>query len=167
MKKIIQLTALSTSLFFLSSFLVPWQQSFAATLLFGSGDLMSVDKVCKRWGEKPFNLQQFKSAGNNESLRAGMACSLLKNQQKYLGLESHKIRALFGDYSGFYFSDIYPTYFIDRAKTMEEDTWQLVFLIDRQRKTSQIVVHKNCCNAKVRELRLEMDRDKQHEAASF
>ena len=109
------------------------------------GETMSIKQVCKKWGTIPFNAVQFKKAEGNESIRAKMACSLLKNQNKYIGKYRWEIRKLLGDYSGYYFSERIPTYFIEIGKNKKEETWQIVFLIDSQEKISQIIIHKNCC----------------------
>lgn len=74
-----------------------------------------------------------------------MACSLLKNQADYAGMHGSEIGPLFGEFTGYYHADIQPTYLIETAKTTTDDTWQIVFLIDRDQKVTAIVVHKNCC----------------------
>ena len=115
---------------------------------FWRGDLMSIKKVCKKWGKAPLDVSKFKFAKGNkdeEAIRAKMTCSLLKNQKQYIGKSTLEIRKLFGNYTGHYFSEMYPAYIIETAKTKEENTWQIVFFINRQRKISKIVVHKNCC----------------------
>ncbi len=83
---------------------------------FWRGETMSLKKVCKTWGSAPLDIAKFKQAGENEAIRAKMACSLLKNQKKYIGKDTSEMRKLFGDYSGYYFSDMIPTYFIEIAK---------------------------------------------------
>ena len=113
---------------------------------FWRGDAISIKEVCEKWGETPFNLTTFKNASTNESVRANMTCFLLKNQKKYHGIERHKIREIFGPYSGHYFKDVIPTYLIDVAKDRDQDTWQIVFLSDRNYKIANIIVHKNCCD---------------------
>ena len=74
-----------------------------------------------------------------------MACSLLKNQADYVGMHSVEIEPLFGEFTGYYYTETQPTYLIERAKTKAGDTWQIVFLIDHDRRVSEIIVHKNCC----------------------
>lgn len=109
------------------------------------GEFMSLGKVCKKWGEYSLDIAKFKSADKDESIRAKVSCSLLKNQKNYIGKDRSEIRNLFGSHSGYYFSDMFPTYLIETAKTKNQDSWQIVFLIDRKEKVSKIVVHKNCC----------------------
>lgn len=113
---------------------------------FWRGESMSIKEVCKKWGESTFDLTKFKEADTDESVRAKMACSLLKNQKEYHGIERHKIRQIFGAYSGHYFKDVIPTYLIEIAKTKDQDTWQIVFLSDSNYKIANIIVHKNCCD---------------------
>lgn len=114
---------------------------------FWRGEIMSVSRVCKRWGEIPLNTEHFKKAEHDMSVRAKMACSLLKQQKKFIGKNKWKIREIFGDYDGHYFSDMFPTYMIESARiTKKDESWQIVFLIDRNEKISKIIVHKNCCD---------------------
>ena len=75
-----------------------------------------------------------------------MTCSLLKEQKKFIGKDPIEIREIFGNFDGFYFSEFYPTYMIESDNIKETPAWQIVFLIDRKQKISEIVVHKNCCD---------------------
>ena len=75
-----------------------------------------------------------------------MACSLIKEQKLFIGKDNSEIRKELGNYSGYYFSDMYPTYIIQRGKNHQEETWQIVFLIDRNEKISDVIMHKNCCD---------------------
>lgn len=79
---------------------------------------------------------------------ASMTCSLLKNQKKFIGKWYYEIRDLLGPHSGYYFSEFFPTYLIESAKKKGKDSWQIVFLLDRKQKISEIIVHKNCCDKK-------------------
>ena len=123
--------------------------SYVQAKHFWRGELMNIKKVCKKWGKAPLNVSKFKAVEGNEdeeAIRAKMTCSLLKNQKQYIGKDTLNIKKLFGNYTGHYFSEMYPTYIIETAKTKEQNTWQIVFFINRQRKVSKIVVHKNCCD---------------------
>ena len=123
--------------------------SYVQAKLFWQGELMSIKKVCKKWGKAPLNVSKFKAAEGNEdeeAIRAKMTCSLLKNQKQYIGKATLKIRKSFGNYTGHYFSEMYPAYIIETAKTKEQNTWQIVFFINRHRKVSKVAVHKNCCD---------------------
>ena len=143
-KKIKKICVSVLGILFLSLSFFIWHL-WANRYHFLGGDLMSQKEVCKRWGEEPFSAEKFK-ANKEASTRAKMACSLLKNQKMYIGIDSGEIRNILGDYSGYYFNEAFPTYFIQRAKKMGDDSWQLVFLIDRQERVAKIVVHKNCCH---------------------
>lgn len=109
-------------------------------------EFMGLKKACLRWGEQPLDEAKFKTSGEDRSLRAKMTCSLLKNQKKYIGMDNYKIREILGPPSGYFFSEAYPTYLINKAgERGGDDVWQLLFLIDKDQKISKIVVHKNCC----------------------
>lgn len=110
-----------------------------------SPDYLSTCEVCQRWGEQPLDIAAFRSAEEDEATRAAMACSLLRTQDDYVGMHRLEIRPLFGDPDGYYYTEIQPAYLIETAKTMGEDSWQIVFLIDRDRNVRKVVVHKNCC----------------------
>ena len=120
------------------SFLVPMWQLV-------SPDYLSVSEVCRRWGERPLDIAAFRSAEEDEAARAAMACSLLRTQDDYVGMYLLEIRPLFGDPDGYYYTETQPAYLIETAKTMDEDSWQIVFLMDRDWNLRKIVVHKNCC----------------------
>ena len=103
---------------------------------------MSIKKVCKKWGKAPLNVSKFKSAEGNkdeESIRAKMTCSLIKNQKKYIGEDTLKIRKLFGNYTGHYFSGMYPTYIIETAKTKDQNNLANCFFYKPSKKNI-----KNC-----------------------
>ncbi len=118
---------------------------YARKKYFNPGEFMSLKEVCQRYGTKPLNVAEFKRAEEDRSIRAKMACSLLKNQKKYIGLDSSEIRNILGNYSGYYFNESFPTYLINHAEKKGQDVWQILFLIDKEQKISKVVVHKNCC----------------------
>lgn len=107
------------------------------------GKTMSLNNVKKRWGNEKFNENNFKLG--SQQLKAKMAYSLIK-ENKMLGLTTLEIKKKLGDFDGHYFSESYPTYIIEEAKKKNEETWQLVFLIDNNKKVKSIIVHKNCCD---------------------
>ena len=74
-----------------------------------------------------------------------MACSLLKNQDDYIGMHRLEMLATFGNATGYYYTEMPPTYLIETAKMPDQDSWQIVFRINRDREVKEIVVHKNCC----------------------
>jgi hypothetical protein len=111
---------------------------------FWRGELMPQSQVAKRWGTDAFDETRFKNAKAPE--RAKMAAELLANQKLYIGIDRADIRKRLGGFDGHYFSDMFPTYMIERAKDRDQDSWQIVFLLDREERISEIVVHKNCCD---------------------
>jgi len=115
-----------------------------ADLPFDSGSTMKTSLVCKRWGSAAVDESKF-NKGNTED-RAAMACSILKNQKKYIGLDRSEIVRLFGKETGYYFSDLFPTYIIFDGSEIKKNTWQLVFKIDSHQKVKKVIVHKNCCD---------------------
>ena len=108
-------------------------------------DYLSASETCRRWGEHPLDVATFRASEEDKSTRAAMACSLLKSQDDYVGMHRQEVLALFGMPDGYHYTETQPTYLIEVAKTEEQDTWQIVFLIDHDRRISEIVVHKNCC----------------------
>ena len=110
---------------------------------FWRGETLKKQQVCSKWGEVNFNAKKFREG--DEKVRAKMACSLLKNQKQFMGKDRYDIRKELGDHDGFYFTDMFPAYMIHTAKKIGEDSWQIVFLLNRDEKVSEIIVHKNCC----------------------
>ena len=119
--------------------------SFLLSLPLLSSGYLGVKDVCRRWGEQPLDIAAFRAAEEDEATRAAMACSLLETKDDYIGMHRLEVRPLFGNPTGYYITEFFPTYIIETAKTMSEDSWQIVFLIDRNGKVSDIIVHKNCC----------------------
>lgn len=117
---------------------------FAGAKHFWRGETLGLKQAERRWGFQEFDEKRFREASITE--KSKMTASLLKLQEKYKGMDVTEIRNRFGDYDGFYFSDMYPTYIIEEGKNAKDDTWQLVFLLDRAHKISEIIVHKNCCD---------------------
>jgi len=83
---------------------------------------MSPVKVEQRWGHEPFHPEKFKNSA--PGARAKMAFDLLQPQQqkKYLGKSPSEIRKELGDWDGYYFTDTFPAYFIEEARTRDKDS---------------------------------------------
>ena len=113
-------------------------------------EFMDTNEVCQRWGERPLDVPAFKAAVHDEKVRGNMACSLLRNQKDYIGKDPGEIRNSFGFPDGYYVSDYYDAYIIESAETIEQDSWQILFLVNRTGNVSEIVVHRNCCDDRVR-----------------
>lgn len=78
-------------------------------------------------------------------LRASMAYDLIKNKNIFIGKSAAEIRSQLGDFSGHYFSEYYPTYLIQKGSDKSPESWQIIFEINKDRKVSDIKVHKKCC----------------------
>lgn len=114
-------------------------------LRFLSSDYLSVGEVCRRWGERPLDVAAFRSAEDDEPARGAMACSLLKNQGDYVGMDTREIEQLFGGPGGYFISERHPAYLIETAKTRKDNSWQIVFMTARDAQKTDVFVHKNCC----------------------
>lgn len=107
---------------------------------FWKGDVMSLSQVQSRWGSGPFDASKFKSG--DYKTRAKMAHSVVHSRVA-IGKSREEIVALLGDWDGYYFSDSFPAYIIHDGRIEKSETWQLVFLLDKSRKVSEVIVHKN------------------------
>ncbi len=67
-------------------------------------------------------------------------------QEWHFLLSVSEVREKLGKFDGHYFSESFPTYLIQTANKKGEESWQIVFLIDAEKKTKEIIVHKNCCD---------------------
>ncbi|MCB0348835.1 MAG: hypothetical protein KDD37_08360 [Bdellovibrionales bacterium] len=110
---------------------------------FWRGSTLSKKEVLAKWGKTEFDIERFKNSKLKP--RAEMAFSLLSQKSKYIGKNVTDIFKLFGPKDGYYFSDYYPAYMLSRGKTNKDESWQLVFLLDKNQKISDIIVHQNCC----------------------
>ena len=106
-------------------------------------DFMCLEEVCKIWGDHPLNVEEFRTNEENRYLRARMACSLLKNQKQYVGMEVSEIEEKFGFPAGYYLCESNPAYLIGEVEE-RGGVWQIVFLSTYGR-IDEIVVHRNCC----------------------
>lgn len=107
------------------------------------GKTLSAEQVKKRWGAENFSESAFKQG--DQAVRARMAYSLMTSK-KMRGLSPSEVRAKLGDFDGHYFSESYPTYLIQVAQDKTGESWQIVFLINSEQKTKDVIVHKNCCD---------------------
>jgi hypothetical protein len=82
----------------------------------------------------------------DEERRKFSVCIVVTNRspKKHLKFPLRRFELL-GDFNGYYFSDVYPTYLINEPQKKGDDVWQLVFLLDKNRLISSVIVHKNCC----------------------
>jgi hypothetical protein len=111
---------------------------------FWRGKTISADEAVKRWGAVEFDANKFKSG--ELKTRASMAASLKRREKEFKGKSVLEIREALGPTDGFYFTDVYPTYLIQIGKNHKEETWQIVFLLNNNRRVEGIIIHKNCCD---------------------
>ena len=112
---------------------------------FWRGTTINANQAKQRWGQTSFDPQKFKSG--DAKVRASMASSIVSNQNLFRGKSITEIRELLGPTDGFYFKDIFPTYLIQIGQTHDEETWQLVFLLNSERTIDEVIIHKNCCDS--------------------
>ena len=106
-------------------------------------DYMNLSDADKRWGHSQFDPEKFK-AGNTKT-KSTMVVSLIKGKTM-LGKPLSEIRTILGDYTGHLWNDDIPAYVIEEGWRTRQDTWQIVFLPDANRKVVEIKIHKNCCD---------------------
>lgn len=111
---------------------------------FWRGETLSASEVKRRWGEADYNMEKFKTG--SEELKRSMAYSVVKNKNKFIGMPVKAIHDTLGLPDGFYFKDVFPAYIIEDGAKQKKDTWQIVFLLDRDQKVNDVIVHKNCCD---------------------
>ncbi|MBC7741034.1 MAG: hypothetical protein H7061_02475 [Bdellovibrionaceae bacterium] len=109
---------------------------------FWGGKTMSAKQIKTKWGAEKLDADKFRT-GNYE-IKSKMAYAILTDKT-LVGKSYDEIRKLFGENDGFYFVDTFPTYIIQRGKDHSEDTWQIVFRMDRNFKVRDVIMHKNCC----------------------
>lgn len=107
------------------------------------GRTMPLEQVKKRWGTEKFEAKKFKAGDAN--VKSKMAYSLLKEENSWIGKDIDEVRSLLGTPDGFYFVDIHPAYIVQEGQTRDEETWQLVFLLDNRYKVKAAFMHLNCC----------------------
>lgn len=104
---------------------------------------MSVSEVKAKWGSQKADLKKFKDS-TYES-KSKMAYSIMTDKN-LIGKTYEEIRDIFGPNDGHYFTDTIPAYIVQEGKSHAEDTWQLVFKMDKSFKVRDIIMHKNCCD---------------------
>lgn len=113
---------------------------FAVAKHFWRGETMSVSRAEKLWGREDFVPAVFR-AGESKT-RAKMIGSLIASKW-FVGKSVEAIRKELGDWDGYYFSDMFPAYIVQDGRVHNGETWQIVFLLDRDRKVSEVIIHKN------------------------
>jgi hypothetical protein len=106
-------------------------------------EFMNLEIAQKRWGQKPFSAELFKAGTPKD--RASMAYSLIQGKT-FIGKSAKEVKTMLGPTSGYFWSKRIPTYFIEEGWDKNQDSWQLVFLIDEQDRVTEVKIHKNCCD---------------------
>lgn len=107
------------------------------------GKTMSAKDVKSKWGDEKADFKKFKDSSYEK--KAKMAYSIMTDKS-LIGKSYEEIREIFGPNDGYFFTDTIPTYIIQRGKKPSDETWQLVFRMDKKYKVKEIFMHKNCCN---------------------
>jgi hypothetical protein len=113
---------------------------FAGAKHFWRGQTMPLEKVAQTWGSEAFDAKKFKEG--DIAVRAKMASVMLRSNP-LKGKTSEEVRSELGSWDGYYFSDMFPAYIIQDGRTQSGGTWQIVLLLDRKQRVSEVIVHKN------------------------
>jgi hypothetical protein len=105
--------------------------------------ILSASEVKAKWGDQKVDYKKFKES--SYEVKSKMAYSIMTDKT-LIGKSYEEIRGLFGENDGYYFSDTIPTYIVQRGKSNLEETWQLVFRMDKKYNVKEIFMHKNCCD---------------------
>ncbi len=108
------------------------------------GEMLTAQQIKNKFGEKKFTPEGFKIA--NDVDRAGMASSLIANKKQFLEKSVDQIRRMLGENTGYFWNDFVPAYLIGEGWKSKGDTWQIVFLPDKNKKVRDVIVNKNCCH---------------------
>jgi hypothetical protein len=129
-----------------SLFLIIVFSSATALALFTNGNFsqyapkeLSSQEATARWGQKLFAADKFKSGA--PGIRAQMAADIVK-KNLFSGKSVREVWAALGPHDGHFKSDVVPAYILNEDTN---DVWQLVFLVDMDRKVTKAVIYKNCC----------------------
>lgn len=102
---------------------------------------MSYDEAKKKWGERPFDAQKFKTASWKD--RAPMAVDLLDRKKIFLGKTLTETKEALGRHDGFFWRDHVPAYIVEDGLNAGKKSWQIVFLAGMDRKIADIRIYQN------------------------
>lgn len=104
---------------------------------------MSVSDAEKKWGIAKFDATRFKAASTAQL--APMAVDIVK-RHLYVGQDRKKVRQELGDPTGYFFSDTIYAYQIEEYSETKKESWQLVFIPDKDlKRVADVKIHKKCC----------------------
>lgn len=107
-------------------------------------NFMDLKTAETKWGAKPFEAEKFKKG--NKVVKASMAVDLIRSKI-FVGKTFEEVKAVLGNYDGYFESDSIPAYIIDIKKKPDKETWQVLFLPDKTGiHVEEVKIHKNCCD---------------------
>lgn len=111
---------------------------------FWGGDTLNVKEIESVWPTQTnFKYDKFKSATTAE--RATMISSLIKQKNLWSGKSIDEIRKDLGDWNGFYFQDHIPAYRIGSREKQNGNSYQIVFIPNKNKRVEAVIIHKLCC----------------------
>lgn len=106
------------------------------------GERLSVAEAETRWGVTTFDFEGFKNG--SVQLRAKMAADILK-KKSFVGSSVDDVEKVLGRHDAHFKNDFIPAYALNEGWKTDEDTWQIVFLPNREMKIVDVFINKNCC----------------------
>jgi hypothetical protein len=97
----------------------------------------------KKFGNAKFDSAKFKAA--SLKMKGEMAADMILKKE-FIGKPFNSVRELLGSPDGYFENDAIPAYIISQDVD-KKDTWQIIFLPDKNwKKIDEVKIHKNCCN---------------------
>lgn len=104
---------------------------------------MTAAQAQKKFGKITFDAAKFK-AGDRKT-KGEMAADLVL-KKAFVGKPLKTVTEFLGQPDGYFENDGIPAYVIS-ADVTKKDTWQIIFLPDKDWKNvDEVKIHKNCCN---------------------
>jgi hypothetical protein len=106
-------------------------------------EFMDLQKANQVFGSNKVDLKKFISGDFRE--RGGQAAAICRDKS-FIGKSVAEIRNILGKSDGYFWTDHIPAYIIGNGNLKDGSRWQIVFLINEDKKISEVKIHKNCCN---------------------
>ena len=103
-----------------------------------AGKVLTPVEIQEKWGSQPFDSKKFSS--EDLKMRASMAHSIVASKENYMGKTGDEIREIFGYADGHYVNERFPSYVLEIGSKKSPETWQLVFMVDRDLKVNDVIV---------------------------
>jgi hypothetical protein len=102
-------------------------------------------KAQEKWGMQKLKPEEFKAATPGSPLRAAQAVAIVA-AQLYVDGPMEKVKAELGPTDGFFLSEQFPVYEIQKATASDPEVWQLIFMPDADNRfVISVKIHKKCC----------------------